>query len=230
MADERAIGEHVVPRITKAAAEVGRPAPRIVAGSPSPVLQRRGGRARATWANQLLGHAEYSPNYQRLLEHGDATDVGDILAAGDESAIVERLRSFRDAGVTDLSVRVLPFGPTATRGSSRASGPRRSSPRSVPSSERPHRRRTVQLHHVTLFVRDADRSIRFYRDGLGFTILIDREFDGDWPTLFGVESKRLRAVILGDPERPHQVELVTFAEPVPDGPPPSCSPRPEPRS
>jgi catechol 2,3-dioxygenase-like lactoylglutathione lyase family enzyme len=77
----------------------------------------------------------------------------------------------------------------------------------------------VQLHHVTLFVRDAERSIRFYRDGLGFTILIDREFDGDWPALFGVESKRLRAVLLGDSERPHQIELVTFAEPVPDGPP-----------
>jgi len=77
----------------------------------------------------------------------------------------------------------------------------------------------VQLHHVTLFVRDAERSIRFYRDGLGFTILIDREFEGDWPGLFGVASKRLRAVILGDPDRPHQVELVTFAEPVPGGPP-----------
>jgi hypothetical protein len=62
------------------------------------------------WANQLLGHAEYSPNYQRLLERGDATDVGDILAAGDETAIIDRLRSFKDAGVTDLSVRVLPLG------------------------------------------------------------------------------------------------------------------------
>ena len=62
------------------------------------------------WANQVLGHAEFSPNYQRLLEHGDATDVGDILAAGDESAIVDRLRSFRDAGVTDLAVRLLPLG------------------------------------------------------------------------------------------------------------------------
>ena len=65
---------------------------------------------RAAWANQVLGHAEYSPNYQRLLEHGDATDVGDVLAAGDESAVVDRLRSFRDAGVTDLAVRVLPLG------------------------------------------------------------------------------------------------------------------------
>ena len=81
----------------------------------------------------------------------------------------------------------------------------------------------MQLHHVTLFVRDAGRSLRFYRDGLGFTSLVDREFEADWPALFGVTSKRLRAVILGDPSAPNVglVELVTFAEPVPEGLPPS---------
>ena len=78
----------------------------------------------------------------------------------------------------------------------------------------------MQLHHVSLFVRDAERSIQFYRDGLGFQILVDKEFDGDWPGLFGVASKRLRAVILGDRDRPHQVELVAFAEPVPVAAPP----------
>jgi len=62
-------------------------------------------------ANRVLGHADYSPNYERLLEQGDATDVGDLLAAGDEPAVVERLRRFRDAGATDLSVRILPLGP-----------------------------------------------------------------------------------------------------------------------
>ena len=111
MADERAIAEHVVPRIAKAAAGAGRPAPRIVAGVPVCLCGKDevdGARARA---NQLLGHAEYSPNYQRLLEHGDATDVGDILAAGDESAIAARLSRYRDAGVTDLSARILPIGP-----------------------------------------------------------------------------------------------------------------------
>jgi len=66
--------------------------------------------AARAWANTALGHAEYSPNYQRLLEHGDASDVGDLLAAGDEGAVLERLTRFRDAGVTDLAVRVLPFG------------------------------------------------------------------------------------------------------------------------
>ena len=114
MADERAIGEHVAPRLTKAAADAGRPAPRIVAGVPVALClpsEVDGARERA---NRVLGHAEYSPNYQRLLEHGDATDVGDLLAGGEESAIIERLRRFRDAGVTDLSIRVLPLGADRT--------------------------------------------------------------------------------------------------------------------
>jgi F420-dependent oxidoreductase-like protein len=110
MADERAIGDHVVPRLTKAAAGVGRPAPRVVAGVPVTLCRNDEVDDARVWANRALGHAEYSPNYQRLLEHGDATDVGDILAGGDEAAIVERLEQFRDAGVTDLAVRVLPLG------------------------------------------------------------------------------------------------------------------------
>jgi F420-dependent oxidoreductase-like protein len=110
MADERAIGEHVVPRITKAAAEAGRPAPRIVAGVPVALCGNDEVDDVRAWANQALGHAEFSPNYQRLLDQGDATDVGDICAAGDEETVLERLRSFRDAGATDLSVRVLPYG------------------------------------------------------------------------------------------------------------------------
>ncbi len=110
MADERAIGGHVVPRITKAADEAGRPAPRVVAGVPVTLCRNDEVDAVREWANKALGHAEYSPNYQRLLEHGDAGDVGDVCAAGDESAVLDRLRSFRDAGVTDLAARVLPFG------------------------------------------------------------------------------------------------------------------------
>ena len=110
MADERAIGDHVVPRITKAASEATRPSPRIVAGVPVALCGNDEVDDARDWANRALGHAEYSPNYQRLLEHGDATDVGDLLAAGDEAAVVERLQSFRDAGATDLAVRVLPLG------------------------------------------------------------------------------------------------------------------------
>ena len=111
MADERAIGDHIVPRITKAAEEAGRPQPRVVAGIPVAVCGKDEVDAARARANQLLGHAEYSPNYERLLEQGDATDVGDLLAAGDEAAVTARLRSFREAGATDLSFRILPLGP-----------------------------------------------------------------------------------------------------------------------
>ena len=72
MADERAIGDHIVPRITKAAAEAGRPAPRVVAGVPVTLCRNDEVDAVRSWANKALGHAEYSPNYQRLLEQGDA--------------------------------------------------------------------------------------------------------------------------------------------------------------
>ena len=110
MADERAIGEHIAPRITKAADNAGRPAPRIVAGIPVCLCATTEVDAARARANRVLGEAEFSPNYQRLLDRGDAKDVGDICAAGDEEAILARFRSFADAGVTDLSVRLLPIG------------------------------------------------------------------------------------------------------------------------
>ena len=110
MADERAVAEHVVPRITKAAEGAGRPAPRVVAGIPVCLCRPGEADAARERANRILGEAEISPNYQRLLDRGDARDVGDLCAAGDEAAIAARFRRFADAGVTDLSVRLLPIG------------------------------------------------------------------------------------------------------------------------
>ena len=53
-----------------------------------------------------------SPNYQNLLDLGDARQVGDLLAAGSEEAVTKRLRSFADAGATDVSIRIVPIGDT----------------------------------------------------------------------------------------------------------------------
>ena len=110
MADERAIGSHVVPAITRAAETAGRPAPRVVAGIPLCLCRDDEVDAAVGRTNRILAEAEVSPNYQRLLEHGDARNVGDVLAAGSESTIEKRLRAFTDAGVTDLSFRVVPIG------------------------------------------------------------------------------------------------------------------------
>jgi F420-dependent oxidoreductase-like protein len=110
LADERAIGSYIAPTINAAAEGAGRPAPRIVAGVPVCLCGDDEVDVAVARANRVLSEAEVSPNYQRLLDQGDATSVGDILAAGSESTVEKRLRAFADAGVTDLSVRVVPIG------------------------------------------------------------------------------------------------------------------------
>ncbi len=112
MADERAIGDHIVPRITKAADNAGRPAPRIVAGIPVCLCANSEVDAARERANRILAEAETSPNYQKLLDRGDARTVGDLCVAGDEDEILRQFRRYADAGVTDLSVRLLPIGDT----------------------------------------------------------------------------------------------------------------------
>jgi F420-dependent oxidoreductase-like protein len=112
MADERAVADHVAPRLTAAAAAAGRPAPRIVAGIPVCVCADREVDAAVERTNRILAEAEVSPNYQKLLDLGDARQVGDLLAAGSEEAVTKRMQAFADAGVTDLSVRIVPIGDT----------------------------------------------------------------------------------------------------------------------
>ena len=89
MADERAIGDYVVPRITKAAQAAGRSGTprrrrRPVALCSKATSTRRSLRERGARPRGLL------PNYVRLLEHGDAEDVGDTMAVGDESTVLAR--------------------------------------------------------------------------------------------------------------------------------------------
>ncbi|WP_067678636.1 LLM class F420-dependent oxidoreductase [Nocardia miyunensis] len=112
MADERAIAGHIAPKITKAAADAGRPAPRIVAGLPVCLCRPDEVDQAKERANRILAEAEVSPNYQRLLDQGDSRNIGDMCIAGDEAAIAAGLRRYAEAGATDISVRLLPIGDT----------------------------------------------------------------------------------------------------------------------
>ncbi|HET9890718.1 MAG TPA: VOC family protein, partial [Mycobacterium sp.] len=69
------------------------------------------------------------------------------------------------------------------------------------------------IHHAAICTADVERSMKFWRDGLGFT------------ELFGARTDRLQSVFLGDPQTPDTgiVELVVFegadeALPAPAGP------------
>jgi catechol 2,3-dioxygenase-like lactoylglutathione lyase family enzyme len=81
------------------------------------------------------------------------------------------------------------------------------------------------VHHTAICTADVDRSMQFWRDGLGLAQLFDYSFKGDWPTLFNAATTTLRSVFLGDPAQPDTgiVELVVFdgaaaAPQRPDGP------------
>jgi catechol 2,3-dioxygenase-like lactoylglutathione lyase family enzyme len=81
------------------------------------------------------------------------------------------------------------------------------------------------VHHTAIVTADVERSMRFWRDGLGLTELFDHTFTGDWQTLFGAAADQLRSVFLGDPKAPDSgiVELVVLENtqsppPPPDGP------------
>lgn len=56
------------------------------------------------------------------------------------------------------------------------------------------------IHHSAICVRDIEQNLRFWRDGLGFEVLMDQRFEGDWPTLLDAPSHELRAVFLGEPD------------------------------
>ena len=84
----------------------------------------------------------------------------------------------------------------------------------------------VGVHHSAICTADVERSLRFWRDGLGFAELFDHTFTGDWPELFGAKRDRLRSIFLGDPQTSDSgiVELVVF-EGADDGSTPPRRPR-----
>ncbi|MGE3835462.1 MAG: TIGR03564 family F420-dependent LLM class oxidoreductase [Acidimicrobiia bacterium] len=108
LATPRAVAEHVAPRIRAAAAEAGRPGPRIVAGLPVAVHDDPD-EARAGLLAQV-GFYESLPNYRRLLDLGGAASLVDACAVGDEAAVTAHLRSLVDAGATDVWASVVRVG------------------------------------------------------------------------------------------------------------------------
>jgi F420-dependent oxidoreductase-like protein len=110
LADERTIASHVVPTITKAADSANRPAPRVMAGVPVCLCRDDEVDAAIERTNRTLSEVVASPNYVRLMEHGDADSIGDVLICGNEAAMEKRMRQFAEAGVTDLNCRIVPLG------------------------------------------------------------------------------------------------------------------------
>ncbi|TAK65369.1 MAG: LLM class F420-dependent oxidoreductase [Dehalococcoidia bacterium] len=100
MSGLKTIETHVMPLITAAANEAGRPAPRVVAGLPICVTDDvAAGRDAAAKVFAMYGQL---PNYRRMLDKEGAAGPGDVAVVGDEAAVEKQLRAFASVGVTDL--------------------------------------------------------------------------------------------------------------------------------
>jgi F420-dependent oxidoreductase-like protein len=102
------IGNHVVPRINRAAERAGRPSPRVCTGLPVAVTDDKA--AAFEKAAELFGRYGGLVNYRRMLNIESVDGPADIAVIGDEAEVESRIRSFADAGVTDLLGSPFPVG------------------------------------------------------------------------------------------------------------------------
>jgi F420-dependent oxidoreductase-like protein len=108
MAPTKAVETHVVPKISAAAEAAGRPAPRIVAGLPVAVHDDES-EARSAAAESSKVYAGM-PNYQRILDLGNAASPADAALVGDEKSVARQLQGLVDAGATDIWAAIFPVG------------------------------------------------------------------------------------------------------------------------
>ncbi|WP_432854442.1 TIGR03564 family F420-dependent LLM class oxidoreductase [Amycolatopsis sp. CA-161197] len=100
LASPRVLGEHIVPAIAQAADEAGRPAPRIVAFVAGTVTANAGDvREKAL---RDMAFYDQIPSYQRVVSLAGARHAGELAVIGDESAIAAAVRSYFDAGATEV--------------------------------------------------------------------------------------------------------------------------------
>jgi F420-dependent oxidoreductase-like protein len=88
IAGPRAIGEFIEPTIAKAAAEAGRPKPRVIASVPVLVSDDV--------------EAATIPSYQKVIAREGVDSVAELAVVGPAESVIRQLRSYLDAGATDV--------------------------------------------------------------------------------------------------------------------------------
>ncbi|OLF19286.1 TIGR03564 family F420-dependent LLM class oxidoreductase [Actinophytocola xanthii] len=100
LAGPRALANHIVPAITRAADRAGRPAPRIVAAVPG-VVTADVDAARAT-AVASTAFYDQIPSYQRTVSLSGVERAADLVVLGDEQTVADELVRYFDAGATEV--------------------------------------------------------------------------------------------------------------------------------
>jgi F420-dependent oxidoreductase-like protein len=105
------IEEHIVPTIRDAAAEAGRPDPRVGVGLPVCVTDDVGAaRRKAAEVFAVYGHL---PSYRAMLDREGVEGPADVAIVGTATEVKAQVRALADIGATDFCGA--PFGSAAER-------------------------------------------------------------------------------------------------------------------
>ena len=108
MVGRNTIGDRTAPGIAKAAANAGRPAPRVIVGLPVCVHDDKA-QATARAVQIFQGYGQL-PNYRRQLDAEGLDQAGEIAVVGDEDDVTRQLQAYFDAGATEVIASVYPAG------------------------------------------------------------------------------------------------------------------------
>jgi len=100
MTGPKTVRDYIVPTLTAAASEAGRPSPRVVCVLPVCVTDDPA-QARAD-ADQVFTIYGVLPSYRAMLDREGAAGPGDVAIVGDEDSVSEQIRALAEAGVTDF--------------------------------------------------------------------------------------------------------------------------------
>ncbi|KGI69827.1 TIGR03564 family F420-dependent LLM class oxidoreductase [Mycolicibacterium rufum] len=100
LAGPRTIEQFIEPTIARAAADAGRPRPRIIAFVPAQVTADEHAAREA--ANEQLAFYATIPSYQKVIAREGVESLAELAAIGEEDTVLRALRRYLDAGATDV--------------------------------------------------------------------------------------------------------------------------------
>ncbi|MBW8485607.1 LLM class F420-dependent oxidoreductase [Actinomadura parmotrematis] len=107
------VRDHIVPTITRAAQDAGRPAPRVVCALPVCVTGDPG--AARERAAELFAVYGQLPSYRAMMDREGVDGPADLAIVGDEDAVGARIADLAEAGVTDFAAAEFGNGEDAAR-------------------------------------------------------------------------------------------------------------------
>lgn len=105
----KTLAEHIIPTIRQAAADAGRPSPRIVCSLP--VLVTDDSEAARAKAGKVFAMYTNIPSYRAMMDVEGVADASDLAVVGNEAEVGAQIAEFRRLGVTDFNAGIFSSKP-----------------------------------------------------------------------------------------------------------------------